>query len=595
MGRKAILVSENLGGPALQVAKILNFFAVPWERVGPGALEDPNVHPTDEEYCVLATMPLVGRALMNRGQGADMPPILQRAESVFLFGGDSSNATRTLLQCVCQSALAEIIPVERQEIVCDVADRRTDVCGPLSGLRVTVPVRGMELAMKSLPSSPNIEPLISTWEGCIFSAVDFKGTPFYLAPSPTVTDLNLPLEKRHFDVADHFLSSVPVVMYLRHAFADVMLGPMENGACLIVDDPVLRPKYGFCDFQRIAALSGEHNFTCNVAFIPWNWRRSRSSVVELFKKNAGRFSLSIHGCDHTALEFGAHNAGAMDAMAKLAQSRMNKHQSRTGLPFEALMVFPQGVFSAVTPKVLKHNGFIAAVNTELAPVDQPSRTEIGDAWGMAIVRYGDFAIYTRRYPCHGLHNFAFDTLLGKPCLIVTHHTDFRNECRELVDFIDRLNSLRFQLKWRTLGDVILRAYQQRILPDGSQRIRMFGNEIIVENPSPAVRHVVIEKMESGPESVKRVTVASQEVPFSFDHGRLSFALNLAGQDSALIRVDFKDIDGDAQPARTLKSQLRMAVRRYLSDFRDEAQARAPWVYAYVQKARNLQNRISRAA
>ena len=594
MGRKAILVCEDLEGPALNVARILDFFEVPWERAGPAALADAGVLPADQEYCVLATMSLAGSVLMNRGRGADMPPILRRAESVFLFGGDTSVATRTLLQAASQSASAEIIPIQRQEILCSVSARRTDLCGPLSGLRVTVPVREMQLAMPPLSPGPNIDPLISTAEGCVFSAVDFNGTPFYLAPGPAVIDIGRPLEKPYFDVASHFLSAAPVVMYLRHAFAGVMSGPAENGACLIVDDPVLRPRYGFVDFRKIAALSVDHDFTCNVAFIPWNWRRSRSSVVELFRKNAGRLSLSIHGCDHTGLEFGADNAGSIDAMARLAQSRMKEHQRRTGLPFEALMVFPQGAFSAATPAVLKRNGFIAAVNTELSPIDQPSRTEICDAWRTAIVRYGDFAIYTRRYPSHGLHNFAFDALLGKPCLIVSHHADFRNECREIVDFVDRLNSLPLRLKWRTLGGVILRAYQQRCLPGDVRHIRMFGSEIIVENPGSAVQHIVMEKMDSSPEEVQRVTVAGQTVPFSFNDGRLGFDLDLAGHSSALIRVDFTDTHCAAQPARPLKSRIGVVMRRYLSEFRDESQARAPWVYASAEKARSLANRIARA-
>jgi hypothetical protein len=594
MGERAILVCEDLEGPAVQLAQILDFFEVPWERVGPGALADFGVAGRDEGYCVLAAMPLIGGMLMDR-PGADFPPLLRRAESVFLFGGDSSAATRVLVQFVSRSASPGITPIQEQEILCGVSDRRTDVCGPLSGLQVPVPVREIQFAMSSLPASAYIHPLISTKEGCVFAVVDFDGTPCYLAPSPTVVDIKRPLEKRYFDVADHFLSSAPVVMYLRHAFANVMLGPAENGACLIVDDPVLRPKYGFFDFQRIAGLSGDHEFTCNVAFIPWNWRRSRSSVVELLKKNASRLSLSVHGCDHTALEFGSENAASMNAKAKLAQLRMKKHQRRTGLPFEALMVFPHGAFSSVTPTVLKHNGFVAAVNTELSPIDQPSRTEIADAWGMAILKYSDFAIYTRRYPFHGLHNFAFDALLGKPCLIVTHHGDFRNDCRDLVDFIDRLNSLRFRWKWRTLGEVIRRGYQQHFLPDGSQQIRMFGNEIFLENPSPAARRIVIEKMDRAPEGVECVSVDNQEIPFSFSHGRLRFTFNLEGQHNALIRIGFKDVYGDSQPARPLKRQIRMVARRWLSEFRDEAQARAPWVYAYAQKARNVGTRISKAA
>ena len=92
------------------------------------------------------------------------------------------------------------------------------------------------------------------------------------------------------------------------------------------------------------------------------------------------------------------------------------------------MIFPQGVFSSVCPAVLKRNGFLAAVNTETVPVDSDNaRTKISDLWDVAIMSYQGFPIFTRRYSFHGLENFAFDLLLGKPCLIVCHHDFFKDD------------------------------------------------------------------------------------------------------------------------------------------------------------------------
>jgi len=274
---------------------------------------------------------------------------------------------------------------------------------------------------------------------------------------------------------------------------------------------------------------------------------------------------------------------------------MKKHQRRTGLAHEPLMIFPQGAFSASSAIVLKHNGFIAAVNTEVSPTDQLPKTEIGETWRMAILKYGDFAIYTRRYMFHGLCNFAFDVLLGKPCLIVTHHADFRNEGRELVDFIDRLNSLHLSLTWRSLGDVVRRGYQQRFLKDGTQKIRMFGNEIIAHNAGPVSRHIVAEKVEHDPGGVDRVEVAAQQVPFTSDQGLLRFEFDLGGHVSAQASGVFKDIYGDRRPKRHLKGKIKVAARRYLCEFRDETQARVPWLYEYARKARGRGTRVSEAA
>ena len=98
------------------------------------------------------------------------------------------------------------------------------------------------------------------------------------------------------------------------------------------------------------------------------------------------------------------------------------------------------------PKVLKRNGFLAAVNTETSPADPTSvGTQIRDVWDVAIMRYGDFPIFTRRYAHHGLENFAFDLLLGKPCLIVSHHDFFKDGCAELIELIENLRSLNCSL------------------------------------------------------------------------------------------------------------------------------------------------------
>ena len=92
--------------------------------------------------------------------------------------------------------------------------------------------------------------------------------------------------------------------------------------------------------------------------------------------------------------------------------------------------------------MLKRNGFVAAVNTEISPVDATGpKTLVRDVWDIAIVRYGSFAIYTRRYQQHGVENFAFDLLLGKPCFIVAHHEFFRDGGAALVTLIDNLRAL----------------------------------------------------------------------------------------------------------------------------------------------------------
>ena len=78
----------------------------------------------------------------------------------------------------------------------------------------------------------------------------------------------------------------------------------ERSASLIIDDPLLRPTYGFVDYRELLSLMQRYKFSTNIAFIPWNWRRSDPSITRLFRENPEYYSLSVHGCAHTQAEFG---------------------------------------------------------------------------------------------------------------------------------------------------------------------------------------------------------------------------------------------------------------------------------------------------
>ena len=145
------------------------------------------------------------------------------------------------------------------------------------------------------------------------------------------------------------------------------------------------------------------------------------------------------------------------------------------------MVFPQGAFSSEAVTALKTNNYVAAVNTEIAPGDNTvNKTTIADLWSVAILRYGQFPIYTRRYMHHGIENFAFDGLLGKPSFLVGHHELLRNHGKNLSEFIARLTCLHWKLCWRTVGEAVIRSYRTH-RRDGTLRLKMFAERTIFEN------------------------------------------------------------------------------------------------------------------
>lgn len=581
MAQRAILVSDHQD-QASKLTLLLDHFAVPWEmRTEDQARELPEKF-LDGGYCVLAPMEAAGRIFMNLKDGEELPSLLRKAESLFFFGVNPTAPAKALLQAATGIHEAACAPIGGEEILCSISDRCAEICGPMVGLEVRARAGRSGFVMTHVLQREGVVPLITAQEGCVFLAAALGGVACFLASSSEVVDLSRSLNSSYYDVAHDFLSAVPLVMYIRHAFAEVIFSAAEAGACVILDDPVLRKKYGFVDFFQLARAVSEHHFSLNVSLIPWNWKRSCAQVIELFKRNSSRLSISVHGCDHSAREFATGSPDALHAKAKLALTRMAWHERRTGLPFDPIMVFPQGAFSSAAPGQLQQCGFTAAVNTDLSSIDQPQDICVSDAWSMAILKYGNFAIYTRRYAFHGLHNFAFDLLLGKPCLVTTHHQDYQNDSRDLVAFIGQLNRLRTTLRWRPLGEVIRRAYQQRWRPDGVREILMFGNEIFIEHHGGAERGLSIGKPGCAPSEIQDILAGDRSLSFRVDRDCLRFNLDLPKSKSTTVRIRYRDLPGRSVVRRSLRSRARLGMRRYLSELRDEAQARAPWAYPAVK-------------
>ena len=441
---------------------------------------------------------------------------------------------------------------------------------PMSGITVKARLQAEDFVLVSFDAKTPVSTLVTVDGTPVFLRFETRGVPIFFCTSAVMVDIDRPVTGEFFDVKDHFCSLVPVAMFISWAFRDCMWRPFEIGACLIVDDPLLKPTYGFCDFGSLLELMNRYDFTTNVAFIPWNWRRTSRPSSEFFRRESRRLSVSIHGCDHTAGEFGVTSVDALEMQARLAQTRMQKHQTRTGIAHEAIMVFPQGVFSSQSPGVLKRNGFIAAVNTELSPVDvSPTRTLIRDVMDVAIRRYSAFPIYTRRYAHHGVENFAFDTLIGKPCLIVSHHGSFKDQCAEVVDLVRRLKGLRTELTWRSLGSVVRRAGRRRSHSTGADEIEMYASELVVSNPSPRPLAVTVRKQEDEPTLVAGIHGPREGLEWTVSGDHIEFADTIPAGEETRYAVSYRPQPAKPQTSRPIRVSAQIAARRLLSEFRDE--------------------------
>ena len=221
----------------------------------------------------------------------------------------------------------------------------------------------------------------------------------------------------------------------------------ETLACLIIDDPLLKPKYGCLDYNKLLKEMKAHNFFTEIAFIPWNYRRSNTETVRVFNENPQYYAMCVHGCNHVGNEFGGTAYKKIRGLAATALWRMEQHKKLTGLPYDPVIVFPQGQFSSVSMKALKDQGYFAAFNSNLRATDR-NELALEEYHQPATRAYHDFPLFLRRYP-RDRNLFKQDLGTGRPIIIVEHHHAFRDGYAAITNLVDWINSLG-DIRWTSL-------------------------------------------------------------------------------------------------------------------------------------------------
>jgi len=574
----------NGGEPSWRESRlgcIFDFFRVPWKVAD--ALKPHELGDGGSEYAVFGSIRNVAAALKQNSGGN--PPA-----AYYAYVDDKLALCNSALQSLFGDTSFSLQTAPPGELPLQVSEELPDLAGPMAGLKCSLRLRSEDAVLGSVRVAgvPEFATLVSAADSPVFLRYLHNGVPIYLCTSSDMVDIDQPVRQGFYDVKDHFCSAAPLVMFIKFMFQEIAWQAQELGACLIIDDPLLKPRYGFCDFPKLRSLMQRYGFTTNIAFIPWNWRRTSPAAAKFFNDESRLFSVSIHGCDHTAGEFASISTEGLNAKTQLARSRMRKHQLRTGIRHDPVMVFPQGAFSSVCPEVLKRNGFLAAVNTELVPMDsQNSRTRIRDVWDVAIMAYDNFPIFTRRYAFHGLENFAFDLLLGKPCLIVAHHDFFKDDGRALINLIEKIGSLNCRLRWRSLGQVIRRACRRRADGAGKVELEMYGSELLVGNPSDQPVDLTIRKRRSHDELASEILCDEKSVAWTTEGESFVFGETLGPHGEKCFRVVLPEQIDTGKQRRPLRFELAVAARRILSELRDDYVSTSRILSVPAEKLKNV--------
>lgn len=376
----------------------------------------------------------------------------------------------------------------------------------------------------------------------------------------------------------HFFEIAPLMIFIRYAYGDRCWHSAKNYANLIIDDPWLIEPYGQLNYKGLYEEMQNAHFHTTIAFIPWNYDRSKPDVVSLFRNYPERLSICIHGNNHDHYEFYKYETGPGDpwpakplntqeADIKQALARMEKFRSMTGISYDKVMVFPHSIAPAKTLGLLKKYNFLATVNAENVPLGSYEPKDSSFLLRPVTLNFENFPSLKRYSPNRTQAEIAIDLFLDNPIIFYAHHDFFQNGIDAFDKTANMVNKIQPDIIWQSLGYIAQHLYLEKLRDDGNYDVKTFSSNFIIENVHHNDLVYFVRKEEDFSIPIKQVTIDSQ--PFSYKKNGNNLILEVfvpAGESRNVViesenSLDISSID-------VSKNDQRVNRLRKLSDFRD---------------------------
>lgn len=485
-----------------RLVRLAEFLGIPYETIALANTAEPAkfLKTTVPDQCSCFT---VNARVLNEWLGAHIPAavvdfLLSRFKHLVVYGLRESVFDSELIAALSRGRLGAVKAIERKHSAYSVAEDSKGICEAFAGLSFGPVNHDNDRVLSVNRSDDAVRKLISIGEQPLMAVVTDGGAEVVFLASEQIVELDT--EVGDDPLAKYFSRFVAYAMALRYMAGEECWRPCEHYASVIIDDPLLRPNYGFLNYGNLLALMKQHKFQTTVAFIPYNCRRSSPATVKVFRENPDHLALCFHGNDHTGAEFASTDASLLNTMLNVAERRMDEHRKRTELDSDRVMVFPQGRFSVKAMEVLRAHNFDAAVNTGSRPMQSDTSLSLGELAQPAVLRFGGFPLFLRKYSARvESADIAFNLFFGKPNFIVEHHDIFQDPSR-LIEAVEKINAVGPGISWSSVGDAVSGSMLRRHTSGGLYQIRAYARRIRVSNNSAHRERFSIEWNRAGQEA-----------------------------------------------------------------------------------------------
>ena len=501
----------------------------------------------------------------------------EQCSGLFVFGWEKSLHDDVTLSWITNGAVERVIEPEPKQgatTVFHLPSSSREFSRQMAGLGFSLNFETSPFAFQLNPGNTAAEPILLADERPVFVYVKTNACRLFLVAGPGIPDIDEPLS-RHNLIEDKYDQVIPLLTFLLSCFGAEAWHGSHSTARFVIDDPLLEDCYGLLDYRELLDSMQRENYGTSIAFIPWNHLRTSKRWVEDLLQKKVNLSICVHGCDHSNREFAGLDRSILMQKAYLALDRMEEHQQRTRMPFERVMVFPQGRFSKSAILALKASDYLAAVNTSCFPDDcAPDDLRLGDFLRPAITRFHGFPIFQRHYPKRGIDS-AFDLFLGKPALLVEHHQYLGDGCRKLEEFVRQLHRIEPKLLWPSLSSQLSESCIIRRRDRDSEAVHFFTKNFKLKNSYDQRRRSLLEKEEPDMSLVCAVLEDGKSVPFQSKANLIQFEIEANANQTKEIEVQYHSQPRPKFIRPGMKYKASVFLRRELSEFRDKTLSKHP--------------------